>query len=183
MTKLFSYVVDHDLGLAPHPSGGCCSLVECKHGYGRYKNIVELAEKNDWVVGTGGVSGESAGKGKLIYAMRVDEKLTLGKYCDDNRFKERIDAKRHSPRKNRFALVSRHFFYFGDNAIRIPARFKNFPLEKKGQGFRYKNFTEDFISDFTNWLETTFKLGLNGWPCDPLSALDTPKCAYKVRRK
>ncbi len=30
MTKLYSYVVVHDHGVAPDPSGGLCSLVICK---------------------------------------------------------------------------------------------------------------------------------------------------------
>jgi hypothetical protein len=182
-TRLFSYVVDHDHGFAPHPFGGYCSLVECKHGSGRFKNIVELAEEGDWVVGTGGVKRvESAGHGKIIYAMRVDQKICLGKYYADARFKERIDAHGRSPKKGRFALVSRHFFYYGRNAIDIPSRYLAHPLEKKGPGFR-SDFDQEFIDNFTTWLETTYRLGVHGQPCDPMPELGTPKCAYKVREK
>ena len=35
---------------------------------------MELAEEGDWIAGTGGADlSKSAGHGKLIYAMRVDE--------------------------------------------------------------------------------------------------------------
>jgi len=76
MTTLFSYVVDHDEGFAPHPTNRYCTLAWCKYKTERWnsRNIVELAEEGDWVVGTGGVSGTSAGWGNLIYAMRVDKK-------------------------------------------------------------------------------------------------------------
>jgi hypothetical protein len=84
--------------------------------------------------------------------MRVDEKLSLADYCHDSRFAKRIDAKHDLPTRGRFALISRHFFYFGRQAVPIPSRFLRYPLEKKGRGFRYKDFTEDFINDFTNWL-------------------------------
>jgi len=81
MARLFSYVVDHDHGFAPHPNGQYCTLAKCKYGSRRYKNIVELAKKGDWIVGTGGANlSKSAGHGKLIYAMRVDKKLPLADY-------------------------------------------------------------------------------------------------------
>src|SRR6266566_24848 len=98
MPKLFSYVVDHDLGYAPNPFGGFCTLAKCKYGTVRSRNgsirrnIVELAEEGDWIAGTGGVDlSKSAGHGKLIYAMRVDEIISLAEYCRGN-IGNRIDA-------------------------------------------------------------------------------------------
>jgi hypothetical protein len=186
MTRLFSYVVDHDHGFAPNPSGAYCTLVKCKYGWGTYKNIVELAEENDWIVGTGGADlDKSAGHGKLIYAMRVDEKLPLGDYYDDARFKHRIDAKHDLAKRGRFALVSRHFFYFGRNAIdisQIPIRHLRHRFEKKGPGFR-SDFSEAFISDFAKWLAANCEVGVCGLPCQPHSEYRPPKCPSHVRRK
>src|SRR6266852_7252751 len=121
MTRLFSYVVDHDEGLAPHPTDRYCTLAWCKYKTKRRsnRNIVELAEKGDWVVGTGGTSCKSAGRGKLIYAMRVDHKVTLAEYCKNKRFANRFDAVPDPSRKDRYALISRHFFYFGADAVSI----------------------------------------------------------------
>ena len=83
VVELYSYVVDHDTGFAPNPYGGLCTLCRCKfrkHRQGK-RNIVELAKVGDWVIGTGGANKKkSAGHGKLIYAMRVDEKPTREKY-------------------------------------------------------------------------------------------------------
>jgi hypothetical protein len=164
--NLFSYVVDHDTGFAPNPYFGLCTLCLCKFrktAKGR-PNIVELAEKGDWVIGTGGASKRrSAGHGKLIYAMRVDEKPTRELYyrlfpktrrdnkppCDD--FEKR----------GQFALVSRHFYYFGAEAIDIPKRFK---LEKKGPGYR-RDFSPADICQFLEWLKKQSKLGKHGEPC------------------
>jgi len=64
MPRLYSYVVDHDLGFAPNPFGGCCTLAKCKYGSKR-RNIVEMAETGDWIAGTGGADlSKSAGHGK-----------------------------------------------------------------------------------------------------------------------
>jgi hypothetical protein len=187
MTKLFSYVVDHDYGEAPNPFGRYCTLAQCKYGTGGYKNVVELAEKGDWIVGTGGADlRKSAGHGKLIYAMRVDENPSLTAYCNDRRFAKRIDAKHDLSTRDRFALVSRYFYYFGRQAVRIPSRFLHYPLEQSGQGFRYRDFTEDFIRDFTTWLELKFEAGMNGWPCGWLPEFTTQLCILvqaKVRRR
>src|SRR6516162_8198705 len=111
MPKLFSYVVDHDYGYAPCPFGDFCTLAKCKYGTikcksGTRRNIVELAEEGDWIAGTGGVDlDKSAGHGKLIYAMRVDEKISLREYCEGNEG-NRIDADFDIPVKGRFALLS-----------------------------------------------------------------------------
>lgn len=81
--KFFSYVVEHDTGEAPNPYFGCCTLCLCKFRKSAKKprNIVELANEGDWIIGTGGANPKrSAGNGKLVYAMHVDRKITLGEY-------------------------------------------------------------------------------------------------------
>jgi hypothetical protein len=183
MTRLLSYVVDHDYGFAPNPCGGFCTLAKCKckKEGGKQRNIVELAEKGDWVVGTGGVKGVSAGHGKLIYAMRVDEKLTLADYYGDERFRGRKDNTfDESDRTDTFALISQHFFYFGRNAIdvaAIPKRHLTHPLEKKGPGYR-RDFSEEFIEDFVGWLERNYEVGVHGEPCGHRG-----KLSVRIKRK
>ena len=169
--KIYSYVVDHDEGREPNPYFDTCTLCRCKFsktaektdGQRGQKNIVELAEKGDWVIGTGGMSIRSAKHGKLIYAMRVDEKLKRGKYCSDPRFAEKkperplCDFQKHG----QFALVSRHFYYFGAQAIDI----RKFELEKNHRGFHYVDLAE--FERFRKWLEAKYKLGIHGEPCYP----------------
>jgi hypothetical protein len=126
--KLYSYVVDHDVGYAPNPYGKICTLCRCKfRDYPtKPKNVVELANVGDWIIGTGGKGNRSAGHGKLIYAMRVDEKPTRAEYY---RSFSRTRMDNEPPlsdfeKSKQFALVSRHFYYFGANAIKIPKAFK-----------------------------------------------------------
>ena len=184
MPKVFSYVVDHDHGYAPNPFGGFCTLAKCKYGK-KKRNIVELVQEGDWIAGTGGADlKKSAGHGRLIYAMRVDQKMSLSEYCQAYQGK-RVDAEHVVSEDGRFALISRHFFYFGRNAIdisEIPQDHLDHDFEKKGPGHR-SDFSQEFIEDFVSWLEATFKRGVHGPPCKPLADYTAPSCKPKVKRK
>lgn len=168
MISLFSYVVDHDNGVAPNPYGRFCTLAKCKfRRLGGRSNIVELAKKGDWVVGTGGVKNTSAGHGKLIYAMRVDDKLTLAEYYADKRFQGRVDnTPDGANRTDKFVLISKNKnrYYFGRKAIAIPRQYLF--IEKKGSGFKSKCFKEEFIKDFLGWLTHNHKPRKYADPCN-----------------
>jgi hypothetical protein len=86
MLKIYSYLLDHDLGLAPNPFGRYCTLAVCKPAIRKSGNLA----LGDWVIGTGSKSLEEAtGKrltGKLIYAMRVTDRIPLENYWADPRF-------------------------------------------------------------------------------------------------
>ena len=73
--RLFSYCIPVDDGAAPNPFGGICTLAICK------PVIRRVADVGCWVVGTGSsnVNGIDY-SGKIIYAMRVSEKVTMEKY-------------------------------------------------------------------------------------------------------
>src|ERR1700741_1483375 len=149
--RLFSYVVEHDTGEAPNPYFGFCTLCLCKFRESPTKprNVVELAQEGDWILGTGGAnSKKSGGNGTLVYAMKVDRKITLGEYYSNPAYackkpaqngsfsRQRGDNKRpRSPfeRQRRFVLISRHFYYFGDKAKAIPLS-KRRHVEKRGVG-------------------------------------------------
>jgi len=178
--NLYSYVVEHDTGHAPNPYFGVCTLCRCKFRDGprKPKNIVELAEKGDWIVGTGGANGlKSAGHGHLVYAMRVDQKLSREEYFKAPRFRRKMPSMTGTfaqtrgdnlppagefEKRDQYALISRHFYYFGANAISLPAKFSQ--LEKKGPGFK-RRFDPAFISSLIGWLETNHKPGKHGEPC------------------
>jgi hypothetical protein len=117
---LFSYVVDHDEGYSPNPVSGICTLAHCQFSQSGRRNLVEMAEIGDWIVGTGGKSAYSAGHGRLIYAMRVIDKIPLRTYLTARQYADRAD--RFSPEdgeQDRFALIADEFFYFGSNAVAI----------------------------------------------------------------
>lgn len=164
MARLFSYVVVHDTGYAPNPYGGLCTLVHCKRkGRSGRRNIVELAEEGDWIVGTGGQSKRSSGNGTIVYIMRVDEKTPFRDYLRHPRFRGRSDQVDRGD-GNQYALISKTFFYFGRNAIsvdEIPKASLGHRIEKKGPGFR-TDFPESFIRRLTAWVQRTYAVGMHG---------------------
>ncbi len=73
--RLFTYTVPIDDGAAPNPFRGMCSLAICKPG------IRGTARKGDWVAGLGSRNAHSGDlSGRLVYAMRVEEVMSLGEY-------------------------------------------------------------------------------------------------------
>ncbi len=155
MAKLFSYVVEHDHGFAPNPCDGLCTLAKCKYGSHGWKNIIELAEENDWVAGTGGANlKKSAGHEKLIYAMKVDKKLPLGEYC--RRYRERIDAEHEVDERSRYSLLSRHFFYFGETLSLFQGGFKI--LRRRDRRIEASSLTSS-LQDLSNGWKVIGKVG------------------------
>ena len=131
--RIFRYVVRQDRGGSPNPFHGWCSLAVCK------PQIRRSARVGDWIVGL-----RSRHNDQLIYAMRVDEVMALGNYWADPRFVAK--RPRGDGRPDNFyratangsmkqvantlhddseaardiaglnALVSWHFWYFGDQS-------------------------------------------------------------------
>lgn len=72
---LYTYIVRIDDGAAPNPFGGMCTLTICK------PKIRSSAHVGDWIAGVGSRSAPSGDlSGRLIYAMKVFEVLTLAGY-------------------------------------------------------------------------------------------------------
>lgn len=76
----FSYKIEHDFGLAPNPFGEYCTLAVCKSHIRNNKKL----KIGDWVIGTGSVALDNLHK--LIFGMKVEEKITFSQYWDDCRF-------------------------------------------------------------------------------------------------
>ncbi len=124
MAKHYSYRVDHDRGFAPYLVGDIAMVCGCKSS-----TIERWAEPGTWVVGIGG-----KGTGKpdaLIYAMRVDYTpsfLEFSKRWPDESKKHRdMDTDPDVP-----VLVSEHFYYFGNNALKIPRGLKDIVIHAQG---------------------------------------------------
>jgi Nucleotide modification associated domain 2 len=79
--NVFSYVVEHDLGFAPNPFHGVCTLACCK------PQIRKKAAIGDYVLGTG--AAEPKLNGHLTFWMRVDEVMTFDEYWKDKRFQRK----------------------------------------------------------------------------------------------
>jgi hypothetical protein len=193
MPRLFSYTIPVDDGAAPNPFCGMCTLAICK------PKIRMKAGVGDWVVGLGSVNAPSGNLGgKMVYAMRVDQIVSLRDYdrlaplywpsripklgsqilterlgdCIYDYAKGAAPAQRpgvHGPTNVRTdlgghnALISRHYFYFGRNAIALPRRLR--PIIHQTQSHKVRT-NEPFVQPFINWL---YSLGLEpnqlyGWP-------------------
>jgi hypothetical protein len=79
MTRTYSYVVEHDVGFAPNPFWGICTLANCK------PEIRRTAKLGDRILGTGSTSANL--QGHLIYWMIVDEIITFDEYWGEARFR------------------------------------------------------------------------------------------------
>jgi hypothetical protein len=83
----YSYLVEHDFGLAPNPFGGYCTLTVCKPTIRKSGRL----QIGDWIIGTGSKAlSKTFGKNfkyHLIYAMQVAEIMLIEDYWNDNRFK------------------------------------------------------------------------------------------------
>lgn len=82
----YSYLVEHDYGLAPNPFGKYCTLAVCKPKI-RKSTLLHVG---DWILGTGSVALENTSGKKLrhhlIYAMQVSEIIKMEDYWSDSRF-------------------------------------------------------------------------------------------------
>lgn len=192
MPRLFSYTMAHDDGAAPNPFRGLCTLAICK------PRIRQKARIGDWVVGLGSVNAPSGNlSGRMVYAMRVDQVLTMREYDElaptywPSRipnlaspivadrlgdciydFSKGAPTQRpgvHSPQNvatdlsGRNVLVSRHYFYFGANAIPLPAHLR--PLVHQTQSHKV-TANEPFVHPFLEWIASLAlePNHLYGWP-------------------
>lgn len=74
--RCFSYIVARDYGFAPNPFHGFCTLATCK------PRIREAAQVGDWVFGLSPIADGN----KLIYAMKVTEKITFNEYWNNKNY-------------------------------------------------------------------------------------------------
>lgn len=79
--KMYSYKMTYDSGFAPNPFHGWCTLATCK------PRIRKSASVGDWIIGTGSVKLNTPNK--LIYAMQVEEIISLDEYWNDPRFQSK----------------------------------------------------------------------------------------------
>jgi len=78
---IHAYIVEHDIGFAPNPFFGYCTVACCK------PRIREKAELGSWVVGVGSV--KDGARGKLIYAMQVTMAISFQEYWNDGTFEDK----------------------------------------------------------------------------------------------
>lgn len=79
--RVFSYKLVRDFGFAPHPFGAMCTLATCK------PQVRSAASVGDIIIGCG--SPDLKLVRRIIFTMRVAEKMTFDEYWTDPRFTTR----------------------------------------------------------------------------------------------
>ena len=188
---LFTYTIAVDDGAAPNPFRGMCSLAICK------PFIRRTAQVGDWIAGLGSKHASSGDlSGHLVYAMRVEEILTLEEYdrqasarwphripnLNSADLSERLgdciyDYSRSFPIQRpsvhrqenmdtdlsgKNVLISRDFYYWGRNAIRLPDHL--LPICHQTQG--HKSISNaPYVEPFVRWFpDLGITKGMHGWP-------------------
>lgn len=180
-SRIYRYVVRYDGGTAPRPFDGICSLAICKPG------IRRGACPGDWVVGF-----RSCHPGEVLYAMRVDEVLSLGDYWLDARFANRkpdatgypdniykcaadgaliqvpndVHSRQDAAKDidGRNVLLARTFWYFGRNSVPTPGGLRH--LVHAGRHYSvHKNRRVHDVDHLERWL-TAWEPGMHGGPID-----------------
>jgi hypothetical protein len=176
--------VKNDSGFAPNPFWNYCTLACCK------PQIRLAAEAGDWVIGTG--SKSNVGNDKLIYAMKITEKLPFDAYYQDPRFRQKIpshglveergDNLYHQsklgvgihvrPYHHKKEQISRDLggayvlisdYFFYFGRNAVKLQDQFDTLIKKGPGHKCRFAVED-IAAFTGWLTASFARGMRGGP-------------------
>jgi hypothetical protein len=93
---IYSYVVEHDLGFAPNPFHGVCSLACCK------PQIRKVAKEGDYIIGTGAARPKLTAH--LTFWMRVEKIIPFDEYWADRRF-----------RRKKPVMGGTNFLRYGDN--------------------------------------------------------------------
>ena len=175
MSTLYSYCIPFDDGAAPNPFWGTCTLNICK------PVIRRNAKEGDWIVGTG--SKHFGFDNKVVYAMKVTQKLTMQDYeafCKahlpdkipnwkSKDYRKRVgdciydfsvspeqmldsvhdERNRERDLGGKYTLLSKHFYYFGDNPEPLPDYL--LPIVRQGQGHKSTS-NAPYINEFEEWI-------------------------------
>ena len=91
MASVYLYAVSYDLGFAPNPFGGLCTLACCK------PNIRAKAQAGDWVIGMTGVKTKPALR--CLFAMVVSGATTFDDYWTAPEYRSRRPVRNGTPKK------------------------------------------------------------------------------------
>lgn len=172
----YGYKMTDDTGFAPSITNEQLVLACCM------TQVRRRAPTDSWIAGWG---GKAYGIGKVIYLMQVERCLTFDQYFREAKFKERVDniyrrvsnhyeqipdarchrsqrEKKHDLSVDRVLVASR-FVYFGQKAISVADRFRDFVPRSR----TYKAMDGPQVNEFAEWV-LTHGSGIKG---DPHKAL------------
>lgn len=180
MTSLFSYCITHDHGAAPNPFWGVCTLVICKPKIRRVAQVGDwVVGTGSADSPIGDIRGSIVYAMKVTGRMSVQQYETHAQKHLPNKIPDWYsgDPRRmvgdaiydfdHDPPKVRksihdesnrarnlggqYALLSEHFYYFGDRPRQLPERLLG--LVKRGPAHR-SCVNAEYLGPFLEWLES-----------------------------
>lgn len=193
--KCYSYVVARDYGFAPNPFGPFCTLATCKPAIRKSASTGDwvIGTGAARLHGSRNLVFAMLVTGKLSYneywtdprflykrpVMNGSLKKMYGDniyVCTNNTWHQ---ADSHHSREDGspnirnvrrdttqpYVLISEHFYYFGGNAVPIPAKFIDgkYSIVKKGRGYLCNN-PEVFCRAFLQWLQQKYEPVYHGNP-------------------
>lgn len=187
MSRLYTYIVQQDTGLAPNPYWGICTLAVCTPNHQGSK-----VKPGDFVAGF----LSKARQHRFLYAMEVSDVIGLHEYYLDSRFdkkkpnlkgswKQRCGDNFYSrgsdgewiQHRNRFHIgeeikqqdtrfakvfLAKRFWYLGRSASLLPEQYASLA---GGRGARV-NHDPDVVAGFLEWFSGTFSQGIADLPND-----------------
>ncbi len=131
--RLYGYVITRDFGFAPNPYYGICTLATCK------PKIRKTAEIGDWVAGFGGSA--TLVKGRLVYIMRISEKIAFDDYWNGIKF----DKKKPNFLKSRKACYGDNIYHHDDKGEWIQENSHHSFEDEINYKNLYKDTSEDAV--------------------------------------
>jgi hypothetical protein len=113
MARVFIYVISHDLGFAPNPFHGVCTLACCKPVIRRTSKV------GDWIIGMGGRALKATGH--CIYAMQVTASMSFEEYWVSDEYRQKRPVRNGSRRSmvgdNIYSLDAESGHWVQDNSV------------------------------------------------------------------
>lgn len=179
VTRLYSYCLRYDDGAAPNPTHGVCTLVICKPRIRATARVGDWIAGTGATHARRGDGTSQDMSGRLIYAMKVSRVMSLKDYdrytldhlpgkvpaSGSDRGDSIYDfsgpsiVQRPGPHlpgnmktdlAGKHALLSDHFYYFGDAAIALPDHLRAIAQTRQGHRVR---LNADYVALFIEWIE------------------------------
>lgn len=178
MTRLFSYCIPVDDGAAPNPFWGLCTLCICKPKIRRVAQvgdwIVGTGSRRSPI---GDISGHVVYAMRVTKKLTMEQYDAFArKYCakkipdwvsrDERRWlgdaiydfstnppilrqSVHSEADRRRDLSGAYALISEHFFYFGDKPRQLPLRLQAIAMQRQGHRSRAN---DALVQPFLQWI-------------------------------
>jgi Nucleotide modification associated domain 2 len=178
--RLYTYCLRYDDGAAPNPYWGICTLVICKPAIRRTAEIGDwivglgsanspIGDISDCVVYAMKVTDKMTMRGydeycaskypkkipdwrNRTYSRRMGDcmydykagaipKLRWGIHNEDNKIRDL---------SGKYALISKHYYYFGDHPIKLPHELRSIIHDTQGHKV---DLNQPYVESFVNWIE------------------------------